>query len=892
MTGNKVKSRFFLGILLCGLFLGYPLMANAQVTTQEELDARTNQRQALENTPLKMVGGAYGFITGQNKRGEKLQESIEADKKAGIHKGNELRDITDKERRLLLDKEKALRSDKDAVDARKNLREAESESGFGSRLWGGMTNWARSEEGLEKRARMLADENPSSEAAKKASEGFNKRIQASVAEDVAEAEDVSVYTTISRDGESMQSYVNKDLTAVSGVMKGCIPMMVKFDQNKKCIFCPLFVVLFNTAQSMSMASYDKLAAGFAKLMLVGFALYIAFVSLKQVSAFTKQDGPKFVSETLVQSFKVLLAYLILTNVSFLYDNILSPMLYAGIEFGASFLFRSKPIVAAGAEMASSSGVRNIDFVSCTETSVIEGITVAKGYFQEALLAKIDCFIRAVQQEISLSQSLGSSLMCVARNGNAHWYGMWDLTMMMSGLIVWIFSWLICLAFAFYLIDAVVRLGIVGALMPFLIAAWPYKITRGYTSKGWAMFMNSFFTFVFLGMVVSINIELSSQALTGGEGGMEKIEALMNQDSINELNEVMSIGFTGLLFLILCCIFGFKLCAEAISLASSMADAKGDNIGSKLGSLAGASAKWATMKTGKTVGKGAMLAGEATGVNQFTRDKKNQLMNSSKNVARKFGQKLGFVKPVAGAASGGAGGENATAENTGRTNSEKQKTNEQPDNNKDNNTNQDAAAAQNAQPNQSKNQGDDAAKGKGNEANVGVNKDGTSGQPAAAQSANNADNQGQPAGASQQTDSKTNKQNIDNKNAVNAAPRNADAKGEANRQGIDKSGIKSYAETTAKAEADKKAKELQGKKDAKKDDKNGGNQSGAKEASTKRELEANQQAINALNVDISILQQKIKELSSGSGGTATSNNYIEKLEKLEKELEKLKRANNK
>ena len=98
------------------------------------------------------------------------------------------------------------------------------------------------------------------------------------------------------------------------------------------------------------------------------------------------------------------------------------------------------------------------------------------------LPKFNCFVTSVQRELAVATSIGSSLMCVSRNEAAHWYGLWDLTMFSSGLIIWVFSWLTCLAFGFYLIDAVIRLGVVGGLIPFLIAAWPFKLTSGYTKK--------------------------------------------------------------------------------------------------------------------------------------------------------------------------------------------------------------------------------------------------------------------------------------------------------------------------------------------------------------------------------------------------------------------------
>lgn len=99
-----------------------------------------------------------------------------------------------------------------------------------------------------------------------------------------------------------------------------------------------------------------------------------------------------------------------------------------------------------------------------------------------------------------------------------------------------------------------------------------------------MFMNTFFTFVFLGLVVSVNIELGLQAVTGGEGGYDKIMELVNANEVKPLVDIMSIGLMGLLFLILCCIFGFKLCGEAVSLASQMSGGQGGTIGSHIASL--------------------------------------------------------------------------------------------------------------------------------------------------------------------------------------------------------------------------------------------------------------------------------------------------------------------
>ena len=338
---------------------------------------------------------------------------------------------------------------------------------------------------------------------------------------------------------------------------------------------------------MSTKAYDKLAGPLANVMLIGFAIVIAFMVLKNVSSFTKQDAPKFVTELLVNMFKVLVAYYMLKNANIVYGYIVGPVLKAGFEFGSSLLFAKNDSYLAACD------------VSKTLQNVSNGVMPAYLY------TNLDCFIRAVQAEVAVPQSVGSSLMCVARNAGKESIGpvrnvLWDFGMMFQGFAIWVMGWIISLAFAFYLIDATIQLGIIGALMPFLIACWPFKATRNYTSKGWGIFMNTFFVYVFMGLVVSINVELLGQGLTGSKGGFDAIMKALNGNNVQELKELLDIGFAGFLVLVACCLFAFKLTGQASDLAGTMAGGGGPKIGANIGGLAyGAATKGVqgTLKTG-------------------------------------------------------------------------------------------------------------------------------------------------------------------------------------------------------------------------------------------------------------------------------------------------------
>lgn len=375
--------------------------------------------------------------------------------------------------------------------------------------------------------------------------------------------------------------------SITGVTRGCVPLPAKLAESRSCIYCPLFKTIFNAAQSMSTKAYDKLAGPLANVMLIGFAIVIAFMVLKNVSSFTKQDAPKFVTELLVNMFKVLVAYYMLKNANIVYGYIVGPVLKAGFEFGSSLLFAKNDSYLAACD------------VSKTLQNVSNGVMPAYLY------TNLDCFIRAVQAEVAVPQSVGSSLMCVARNAGKESIGpvrnvLWDFGMMFQGFAIWVMGWIISLAFAFYLIDATIQLGIIGALMPFLIACWPFKATRNYTSKGWGIFMNTFFVYVFMGLVVSINVELLGQGLTGSKGGFDAIMKALNGNNVQKLKELLDIGFAGFLVLVACCLFAFKLTGQASDLAGTMAGGGGPKIGANIGGLAyGAATKGVqgTLKTG-------------------------------------------------------------------------------------------------------------------------------------------------------------------------------------------------------------------------------------------------------------------------------------------------------
>lgn len=371
-------------------------------------------------------------------------------------------------------------------------------------------------------------------------------------------------------------------------LKGCEALPVKLYNQKDCFFCPLFKVLVVAAEDMTRVSFEKLAGAFQTLIVLGLAIWIAVQTLTHVSSLTKQDAPKFLGNILRQSFKFLIAFFLLRYTAQIYNYAVMPILLAGMDFGNELL--------VGVDQA----------IKATEGDI-------NATYLAGLYPALHSYISHIQASIAFMQAIGSSLICVGGHlmlglGGAEFSAenIGDgFQMIIQGILLAVFGLLLSLAFGFYLIDAVVQLGIVGALMPFLIASWPFKITAKYAKTGCDIVLNSFFVFVFVGLVVTVNLKLvdaalqntvsSSETVADNElGGLYPIFDAINTQDLEKLKEITDITFIGFLILVVCCLFGFKLSNQSSSLAGKFSGGAINGIGSSIGGMA-ASAVVSTAK---------------------------------------------------------------------------------------------------------------------------------------------------------------------------------------------------------------------------------------------------------------------------------------------------------
>ena len=327
--------------------------------------------------------------------------------------------------------------------------------------------------------------------------------------------------------------------AEGGNTEDCEVLPIKLNKMSGCFFCPLARVIFDTANTAAGISFGKFAPSFQNLIAVAFALWLAFASLNVVFTLTKQDASKYITSMLKQGGKFMFAYFLLTYEQDLFRLFISPILSTGLEMGDK--------IKAFGQLKS-----QVDLGGDYVASVGGEYFAAGGIYN-----KIEAFLRGVQQQLAVLQAVGSSLFCVAGN-ELSWkalinkkYIVYSVKDFFLGAILFIFGLLLTVSFAFYFMDALLQLSILGAMLPMMIAGWPFKVTAKYATEGLKMLLNTTFIMFFTGFVISVEITLIDSALEfvnedrahmdagTGKGLTGLFNAINNQDSeaIRKLTDI-------------------------------------------------------------------------------------------------------------------------------------------------------------------------------------------------------------------------------------------------------------------------------------------------------------------------------------------------------------------
>lgn len=344
-----------------------------------------------------------------------------------------------------------------------------------------------------------------------------------------------------------------------------------------CPTCGIFQKILQSAQKLSGGAFDKLAKPLQGLLVIGLALFIGYQVLLLIGSPAAQTTGKFLNTLLIQSFKVAIAYFLLSDPTTIYENAIEPIISGGFDFGLG-------LAPAG----------DIDISGYAEKySFTDKESLLSSHFLKNIMGAVEGYNHLGAQ----IPALGRALMCYA------WIEKQavifpQFSILLEGIIIYVFGLMILLAVGFYLLDCAIHLCIICCLLPLLIASWPFKMTAKYTKTGWEMLLNVFFRFVMLGVVIVTAFELMKNALEQ----QGDLEGAINSNDINAIKDAMQISGMQMVLLVACSMMAMKIIKESGMLASKFE--RGGAATGDLGAKLGGTAASAATAIAKPVAKGA------------------------------------------------------------------------------------------------------------------------------------------------------------------------------------------------------------------------------------------------------------------------------------------------
>ena len=381
---------------------------------------------------------------------------------------------------------------------------------------------------------------------------------------------------------------------------------------RTCWFCKLFEVVFNTASTIALKTYQTLAQPVAYVVAVFTGIWVVMTIVSFVSSVESKDSKGLIKSLLNQAFLIMIIMFFLLN-----------------DTASFFSLALEPIFNTGFKLAQI--VVSPTAGNCTSGSGI----VTDGGLPPSMGQSIVCTIQVLQNSLQDVMSIGASAMCVSVNQKVIFYFIPHFGYLISGLAIWLGALILLIVFPFLLIDSVLQLAVASALLPAAIGAYAFKFTRKYTGNIWKTFMTAMFNFIFLSIIIAILSEAIRQTMSESLDSATS-EKIINEGAIDWI--ITGLSWTGIAWLkiVFILLLAWAVLKEANSFAKQYG---GGGFSSSLGTQIGGVGASGAMNIGRKVGKAAWKEGKnfAGAVTDTVKEKANarQMVRSANRLNRRF-----------------------------------------------------------------------------------------------------------------------------------------------------------------------------------------------------------------------------------------------------------------
>lgn len=351
----------------------------------------------------------------------------------------------------------------------------------------------------------------------------------------------------------------------------------------KCLLCNLYEIVMEACSKVITGSWNAFAKPLQGVVCIGTAIYIAVYTLKNIASFSQQDSMAYLSNDktgiVPLCVKAGIVIWLLNNQSFLYSHILGPVIQTGVNIGNEI-----------ADGGLSTGLTSTNDVNTLFKAIID---------------EVRTFYSSIYQIVAL----GRLLLCLPFLPDN--IIDWHFSLIPFGAILYIFGWFILIGVSFYLLDVLFRLAVGCILLPMAIACGVSKFTVKYTRETWNLFVNVFFSFIVLGIILTLTTKMIEVAVSGLNDVILLMTAknFVNNEEIKALIDKFAdeISLKAFILTVICCMVCFKLFISIESLTEKLSSTS--SVG-KLGQKLAGEAAQPLVNKGKQLYKATKILGKA------------------------------------------------------------------------------------------------------------------------------------------------------------------------------------------------------------------------------------------------------------------------------------------
>lgn len=280
--------------------------------------------------------------------------------------------------------------------------------------------------------------------------------------------------------------------------------------NEFCWFCPIVETLFNAANNVATSISLTLRNVFLMLLGVGTLFFIAFKVGATVIKLQEVDLMQFMGDLFKTLGRVIIAAAILTQVTFVSQEILTPIIGFALQFSLNIMQdlkvdnkifnslkknmsipqKANEVMAGAQSLANTYGSETKVLSSFVKQSVIAVMAQASANFVVGM---------AVGVVLMMISTFSSMILP-------------DFQNTLSGGIIFFAFAVLYITVPFQLINFVVQLAFVVALLPLWVILWVFPATTMYCKNAWNLFIQTSVSFMVFGVMLVLVMNLVGHML--------------------------------------------------------------------------------------------------------------------------------------------------------------------------------------------------------------------------------------------------------------------------------------------------------------------------------------------------------------------------------------------